>query len=338
MHRLSSFIAISFLCGSLLAAADAGPLTTEQRVAFDLRGRVEDMNGVAVSGARVILLNASGPAKAPRQTRSDSQGEWLFRQVKPGKWKIQALNPNALSEIYHLTISWRQDNRELMPVILKLEIKAHDILAEGKAHLYNHEWESAQRALDFFTTNFIESPMLEEALFWNAYACFRRSRNHGGDAPAMRRKALMMISHLLEKYAEGPWSDDARVLRLDLWCDQLRAGDRKDLKPLLHATDSEKESDARVRRAAIEILIPIKPQFAWDSLLRELAATQSAKLRGDLLILITRFPANRAIAELNRVAQTDPDSMVRAKARYWLQRLSRLPGADSSGQKTADQP
>lgn len=337
MHRLSSFIAISFLCGSLLAAAVAGS-TAEQRVAFDLRGRVEDMNGVAVSGARVILLNASGTARAPRQTLSDSRGEWLFRQVKPGKWKIQALNPDALSEIYHLTISWRQEDRELMPVILKLGITAHDILAEGKAHLYNHEWESAQRALDFFTTNFIESPMLEEALFWNAYACFRRSRNHGDEAPAMRSKALIMISRLLEKYAEGPWSDDARVLRLDLWCDQLRAGDRKDLKPLLNAADSEKESDARVRRAAIEILIPIKPQFAWESLRRELAATQSAKLRGELLVLITRFPANRAVPELNRVAEEDPDSMVRAKARYWLQRLKRLPGADSASQNPADQP
>lgn len=337
MHRLSSFIAISILSGSVLATAVTNP-ATEPRVAFDLRGRVEDANGAAVTGARVILLSASGSAANPRQTRSNTLGEWRFRQVKPGKWKIQAVNPNALSEIYHLTISWQQDKRELMPVVLKLEIKAPDILAEGKVHLYNHQWESAQQALDFFIMNFIESPLLEEALFWNAYACFRRSRNQRNEASVMRRRALTMLSRLLENYAEGPWSDDARVLRLDLWCDQIRAGDRKHLKHLINAADPALESDAHVRRAAIEILTSIKPGFAWEALLREFAATESAKLRGDLLVLITRFHSSRAVPELKRIVRVDPDSMVRAKAEYWLQRLNRLPGSGSTGREATDQP
>jgi len=338
VRRLFSVFAVLFLLNAAFAVAAAPQTKKPQRVAFDLRGRVEDSHGTAVSSARVILLGISGRAASPRQTRSDKNGEWLFTQVKPGRWKIQAFDPEAMSEIYNLTISWRNDRQELLPVILKLDIKAAHILAEGKNHLYNHQWEAAHRAFDFFVLNFANHALLEEALYWNAYAGFRQARDQESGAEQLRRRALMMIERMISDFPEGPWSDDARVLRLDLWCDQFRAGEREEVDSLVNAADPAKEGDSRVRCAAIEILIPIKPDFAWEALRREIAATPSAKMRGDLLLLLTRFPSGQAVSELERIVREDPDSMVKAKAGYWLQRLNRSRETDASDRGAAKRP
>jgi len=342
--RLSKFIAIWLACGSLWCIALQPTAAPEKRVVFNLRGRVENAAGETVTNARVILLRGDGSTTPARQTRTDSRGEWLFRQVKPGKWKLQALSRDALSEIYQLTIAWRKDQHEVLPVVLQLKVKALEVLAEGKTHLYNHQWKAAQRALEFFALNFTENPMLEEATFWNAYSCFRLARNGQGAASdqdgsaKMRRRALAIIDRLLERYPNGPWSDDARVLQLDIWRDQFRSGTRSDLKPLMNAADPAKEKDSRVRRAAIEVLIPIKPGFAWESLRKEFADTGAAKLRQDLLVLISRFHHSQAAPELERIAEMDPDPLVRAGANYWLKRVKRRQAANSGNRKSADLP
>lgn len=332
MRRLSSCLLAWLFCVSLLPAMQ--PMAAkEKRVVFQLNGRVENAAGEAAAGVRVILLSDTGAAPTPRQTRTDARGQWTFSQVKPGKWKLQALGRDALSEIYQLTISWRKNRHDLMPVILKLQVKAEDILTEGKAHLYSHQWLAARKALDFFADNFTESPMLEEVLFWNAYSCFRQARERHPVSANLRSRALGMLVTLLKKYPRGPWADDARILRLDIWCDQFRAGERKDLEPLMSTSDPEHESDSRVRRAAIEVLISMKPRFAWNALQREFADTGAARQRGDLLVLIARFHRDQAAPVLQRIARKDADPLVRAGATYWLQRVNRRqePGSTKPG-------
>lgn len=332
MRRLSSCLLTWLFFVSLLPALQ--PMAAkEQRIVFQLKGRVENAAGEAATGVRVILLSDADGSPAPRQTRTDARGQWVFAQVKPGKWKLQALGRDALSEIYQLTISWRKDRHELMPVILKLQVKAEDILTEGKAHLYSHKWLSARKALDFFTDNFMESPMLEEVLFWNAYSCFRQARDRHPVPGDLRGRALDMLETLLKKFPGGPWADDARILRLDIWCDQFRSGERKDLQPLMSTSNPEHEKDSRVRRAAIEVLISMKPRFAWKALQREFADTGAARQRGDLLVLIARFHRDQAAPVLERIARKDEDPLVRAGAKYWLQRVNRRhdPGSAKPG-------
>lgn len=329
MRRLSSCLFTLLICVSLMPALQ--PMAAkEKRITFQLEGRVENAGGEAEAGVRVILLSDTVGSSTPRQTRTDADGYWAFTQVKPGKWKLQALGRDALSEIYQLTISWRKDRHELMPVILKLKIKAVNILTEGKAHVYNHQWLAARKALDFFTANFNESPMLDEVLFWNAYTCFRQARDRQSVAGDLRGRALGMLETLLKKFPAGPWADDARILRLDIWCDQIRSGERRNQEHLLRALDPAHEKDSRVRRAAIEVLISMKPQFAWKALQREFAHTGAARQRGDLLVLIARFHRDQAAPVLERIARDDTDPLVRAGAKYWLQRVNRRHDPEST--------
>jgi len=325
--RLFKFLLIAVAVTHWVAPALTCGTAPREQTSYTLQGTVTDSAGTPVIDARVVIARGDKSRSASRNTRTDSDGKWKFQQVKNGQWKIQAFSREAISEIYHVTISWRKKPRQLIPIHLKVNITSGKILAEGKSHLYNHQWETAGKAFDFYCHNFPNSRRGDEALFWNAYTCFRRARtsttNSDADPSDLRERSLQLISRLLKEHATGKWTQDARILRLDIWSDQFRSGHRSDLEPVMKAADPKIEPEVQVRRAAIEILIPIKPGFAWNALQREFSQMKEAKLRRNILVLFSRFELSKSIPALKDIAEKDPDSLVRAGAQYWLHRMDR---------------
>ena len=336
MLRLFKLLLITVAVTQWASPAPASGTAPGEQSSFTVQGTVTDRSGAPVSDARVIIAKGDKSRSAVGHTRTDSDGKWEFQHVQNGQWKIQAFSREAVSEIYHITISWKKERHRLIPIHLRVNITSRGILAEGKSHLYNHQWETAAKAFDFYCHNFPNSRMGDEALFWNAYTCFRMARTGGKDSDtdpsSLRERSLQLISRLLEKHADGKWTQDARILRLDIWSDQFRSGHRSDLEPVMDAVDPKVEPEIQVRRAAIEILIPIKPGFAWNALQREFAQITEAQLRQNMLVLFSRFEQSKALPALKNIAEKDPDSLVRAGAQYWLRRLDRSRNESPAGE------
>ncbi len=142
-HMLSRTLALGVASVSKLPAVVAlclfcyPPLSALAQSTFgSVRGNVADPTGAAVPGTTVILHSTD--ENTDRVVTTDSDGAFLFSNIKPGHFHLQAVHsgfsPTTLSGI---ALDARQDLR--LPVVLNVAAQATTIEVNGAADVINTE-------------------------------------------------------------------------------------------------------------------------------------------------------------------------------------------------------
>src|SRR5690348_2507543 len=136
LQILSSAIAVSFLCVAMFA----------QNVATaNLRGVVRDQNGAVIQNAKVTARLA-GP-NLERATQSDSDGEYVFLNLPPGTYSIEAEAPGFAKLVQNQVVLTIGQDAQL-PINMRVAATTEQVTVESGAEIVETQRSSESTTID----------------------------------------------------------------------------------------------------------------------------------------------------------------------------------------------
>lgn len=175
------------------------------------------------------------------------------------------------------------------PALAREEPPRSEAYRAGQRALERQDWVEASRIYARLAAD--SSDEVDAALYWKAYADWKRKR---------KQESLEGLRHLLVSYPESAWTDDARVLELE-----IRDGSGQDTR----AADDEE-----LKLYALDALMQVEPEKAVPVLERLLARNSSPRIRDRVLFVLAQSDSPRAREILLRTAKSGQPLELRRQA------------------------
>ena len=172
-------------------------------------------------------------------------------------------------------------------VTAEMDERAADYYEDGRDYLDDAHWSQAVRAFDKVIALGISS-RAPGAYYWKAYALSKQSR---------AQDALGVLAEMERAHPESRWSDDARVLQVE-----LRQSSGKPVSP-------ESESNEELKLIALNALMHVDQERALPMLEKILRGHSSPQMKEQALFVLVQTDSPRAREIVMDIAQgnSSPD-------------------------------
>lgn len=132
------------LCALVVASGVLGsvPSAHAQAMGATVSGVVTDESGAVVAGAWLTLANAADGVQ--RQATANDRGEYAFAGLPPGRYVLSA-GRDGFAPLQMSHIDLEEDDRRVVPVILKIGPLAEAVHVEGRGSYTTRETGAATR-------------------------------------------------------------------------------------------------------------------------------------------------------------------------------------------------
>jgi len=270
-----------------------------------------------IPGNYIILINMKNP-QFKRETYSDKDGRWGIFFLEPGRYRLTAFTGEMMSKTQILEV--RQDAEEVKLVV---DTRAIAVLIQVKKFINKRDYDSAIKMLQWYKEHFPNSRQLENAVYWSAYSRYQLC-DFTKSSKKIRRislEAIKDLEFLVKKFPDGEWVDDARILHIEFAHKLFDLGVKKYKNHIISEVYACGEKDIDIKIAALDALLDIDRDRAVDYMLELLVKPGHNELKQKVIFLLGSRQVKEAVTSLTRLAQADPDPMVKQSALYWLKKI-----------------
>jgi HEAT repeat protein len=208
--------------------------------------------------------------------------------------------------------------------------KEKELYDSGKKAVAQKNWAAAVEALRALETSFPKSEKLNESMYWLGYSLDRMAASLEDAARAleMRKEALERLDGLVERFPEGPWTRDGKVLRIEIAEALTKSGLREYRKYINGGIEGgvydqdmpgkPKNPELEIKLVALNALLQIDPEKAFPVLEKIVREEKQEELRDKALLVISQSRDARVVPLLTEMAMSDPAPEIRSRAAFWL--------------------
>jgi len=182
------------------------------------------------------------------------------------------------------------------PVVTTEVMQLHK---KAKRAIYDKEWNIAIRQLRKLETDYPDSPLRAEALYWLAYSLEKMSKipDEGRSRIQEKEEAMAHLDDLLEKAGNSEWADDAQILKVRICFDLVELGQKKH-KKYLHDTAMGDDKSVDLKLVALTLLRRIERKPALEQLAKLYIRNNDAALREKIIFLLRRAGEDNTVLSL----------------------------------------
>jgi HEAT repeat protein len=190
----------------------------------------------------------------------------------------------------------------------------------AKDFVFSKNWQAAVEKWRAFCESFPQSQWGAEPYYWLAYS-LNQAAGEAGDVDkqtAMRDQAMTKVEMLLERFKESSWSEDARMLRIELAEKLAKAGKTQYKEYITQSAEAENGSDINVKLVALDALLQMDEDKALPILKKIIRESKDKNIRAKAVFVLSQHDDPSVAPLLGEVARKDADPFVREQAIFWL--------------------
>jgi HEAT repeat protein len=198
--------------------------------------------------------------------------------------------------------------------------KAAQLFQSAKDAVFNKSWQAAAEKWRGFCVQFPQSKWQAEPYYWLAYSLNQAAREISDfeKQTAMREQAMVKVEMLLTRFQKSSWSEDARMLRIELAEDLVKAGKGQYKKYITRGAEGKNGGDFNVKLAALDALLQMDEEKALPILKKILRENKDKNIRAKALFVLSQHDDPSIAPLLGEIARKDEDPYVREQAVFWL--------------------
>jgi hypothetical protein len=193
---------------------------------------------------------------------------------------------------------------------------------KGKEHVYRMNWAAAKEGFDEYLADFSTGQFRDEALYWLSYSLNKLSREQKDPYKiiAFKEEAMKKLDLLAREYANSPWLDDARMLRIEIAGELVLMG--KDYYKK-YINDAQYVKNVDMKMLAIDKLMKIDSEIAVPTLKKIIKTGKDPQLRKKSVYILGKYSSIDAIEILEEASEKDESEDVRKEALFWLAQVKK---------------
>ena len=194
---------------------------------------------------------------------------------------------------------------------------------EAKMAIYQKEWLKAVELLKTFEKDFPGSHYVDDAVYWLAYSQDKLSTDFKDplQETEVKKEALRNLDRLIDTIRDSSWVDDAKILRIKIYSELVRAGHREYLQYILETLKTVKESERDLEVVALDALTRLDVQQALPFLEKVLKQPSASELRTKVLFILSNSSDKRLQDLLDRVLLEQPRWIKKTEPIYPIEAL-----------------
>lgn len=198
--------------------------------------------------------------------------------------------------------------------------KADKLFQAGKDAIHKKDWNAAVEQWKNFSTLFPQSQWEAEPYYWLAYSLNQAARESGSSdkQTAMREQAMIKLEMLLKRFNDSSWASDARMLRIEVAENLVKAGKVQYKKYITHGAEAENGSDINVKLVALDALMQMNKDKALPILKKIVKENKDKNIRAKAVFVLSQHDDPSVPPLLGEIARRDQDPYVREQAVFWL--------------------
>lgn len=183
-----------------------------------------------------------------------------------------------------------------------------EVFKEAKMAIYQKEWLKAVDLLKTFEKDFPGSHYFDDAVYWLAYSQDKLSTAFKDPLQEVeiKKEALQNLDRLIDTIRDSSWVDDAKTLRIKIYSELVRAGQKEYLQNILETLRTAKESETDLMVVALDALIRLDTEQALPFLEKILKESRSSELRTKIIFIVSNSKDRRLQDLLNRILLEQP--------------------------------
>jgi len=195
-----------------------------------------------------------------------------------------------------------------------------EFFQQAKDTVFKKDWQDAAEQWRNFCTRFPRSQWGAEPFYWLAYALNQAAKESSDFAKQaeMREQAMIKVEMILERFKESNWANDARMLRIELAENLVKAGKTQYKKYITRGAEAENGSDIDVKLVALDALLQMDGEKALPILKKIIRENKDKNIRAKALFVLSQHDDPSIAPLLGEIARKDQDPYVREQAIFWL--------------------
>jgi HEAT repeat protein len=198
--------------------------------------------------------------------------------------------------------------------------EAAQLFQSAKDAVFSKSWQAAAEKWRGFCERFPQSKWQAEPYYWLAYS-LNQAAGEISDyekQTTMREQAMDKVEMLLTRFQKSSWSEDARMLRIDLAENLVKAGKGQYKKYITSGAEGKNGGDFNVKLAALDALLQMDEEKALPILKKILRENKDKNIRAKALFVLSQHDDPSIAPLLGEIARKDEDPYVREQAVFWL--------------------
>jgi outer membrane protein assembly factor BamD (BamD/ComL family) len=200
--------------------------------------------------------------------------------------------------------------------------KTDVIFQDARKNIYRKDWQKAVTEFRRIVKEFSNSKYIEDSLYWLGYSLNKlgRSSVNFEKQLTLQQEALSELDTLVKRFPKGKWSDDAKLLVLEIAEDLAAKGLRNYKKYINNRAEEEQNLD--IKMAAIDALMRTDQEKAFVILKNILSKDQDLKLKEKALFILSQSSDKRVVPLFVDIALKEKKRGIREQAIFWLGQLN----------------